>query len=74
VIERKLEGRIEIREGEQEDVSSYCLSSNKRRYWKFKEEALDHTLWRTRFGRGYVPVVRQTAKRMKCVIACNVIQ
>jgi hypothetical protein len=34
----------------------------KRRYWKLKEEALDHTLWRTHFGRGYRPVVRQTAE------------
>jgi len=25
-----------------------------------KEEVLDLTLWRTRFGRGYGPVVRQT--------------
>jgi hypothetical protein len=25
-----------------------------------KEETLDHTLWRTHFGRGYGPVVRQT--------------
>jgi hypothetical protein len=23
-------------------------------YWKLKEEALDRTVWRTRFGRGYV--------------------
>jgi hypothetical protein len=30
------------------------------RYWKLKEESLDRTLWRTRFGRGYGPVVRQT--------------
>jgi hypothetical protein len=29
-------------------------------YWKLKEEALVHTLWRTHFGRGYGPVVRQT--------------
>jgi hypothetical protein len=36
----------------------------KRRYWKLKEEALDHTLWRTRFGRGYGPVVRQTIEWM----------
>jgi hypothetical protein len=28
--------------------------------WKLKEEALDRTLWRTRFGRSYGPVVRQT--------------
>jgi hypothetical protein len=32
-----------------------------RGYWKLKEEALDRTLWRTRFGRGYGPVVRPTA-------------
>jgi hypothetical protein len=31
-------------------------------YWKLKEEAIrvDRTLWRTRCGRGYEPVVRQT--------------
>jgi hypothetical protein len=34
----------------------------KRRYWKLKEDVLDRTLWRTRFGRGYGPVVRQTAE------------
>jgi hypothetical protein len=34
----------------------------KRRYWNLKEEAVDHTLWRTHFGRGYGPVVRQTAE------------
>jgi len=27
-----------------------------------KEEALDRTVWRTRFGRGCGPVVRQTAE------------
>jgi len=30
------------------------------RYWKQKKQALDSTEWRTRFGRGYGPVVRQT--------------
>jgi hypothetical protein len=34
----------------------------KRRYWKFKEEVLDRTLWRIRFGRDYGPVVRQTTE------------
>jgi hypothetical protein len=33
-----------------------------RRYWKLKEETGDHILWKTRFGRGYGPVVRQTAE------------
>jgi hypothetical protein len=32
-----------------------------RRYWKLKEEAQDHTLWRTQFERGYGTVIRQTA-------------
>jgi hypothetical protein len=27
------------------------------RYWKFKGEAIDRTLWRTHCGRGYGPVV-----------------
>jgi len=30
-----------------------------RGYYKLKEEALDCTLWRTGFGRGCGPVVRQ---------------
>jgi hypothetical protein len=32
----------------------------KKRYWKLKEESLDRTLWITRFGRGYGPLLRQT--------------
>jgi hypothetical protein len=34
-----------------------------------KEEALDHSQWRSRFGRGYGPVVRQTAEWMKHSVA-----
>jgi len=36
----------------------------KRAYWKLKGEALDRTLWRIRFGRGYGPVARQTKEWM----------
>jgi hypothetical protein len=32
----------------------------KRGYWKLKEGALNRTIWRIRFGRGYIPVLRQT--------------
>jgi hypothetical protein len=33
-----------------------------------KEKALDRTVWRARFGRGFGPVVRQTAKwRNDCI-------
>jgi hypothetical protein len=32
-----------------------------RGYCKLKEEALDRTLWRTGFGRGYEPAMHTTA-------------
>jgi hypothetical protein len=34
----------------------------KRGYRKFKEEAIDRFLWRTRFARGCGPVIRQTGE------------
>ena len=34
----------------------------KRGYSHLKEEALDRTTWRARFGRFFGPVVRQTTK------------
>ena len=32
---------------------------DRRRYCHLKEEALDRTMWRNRFGGGFEPVVRQ---------------
>jgi hypothetical protein len=63
VIEGKLEGRIEMT-GRRGRMRKQLLDDlkEKRRYWNLKEEALDRTLWRTRFGRGYGPVVRQTTE------------
>jgi hypothetical protein len=34
----------------------------RRGYSHFKKEALDRTMWTARFGRGFGPVLRQTAK------------
>ena len=34
----------------------------RRGYSHLKEKALDRTIWRARFVRGFGPVVRQTAK------------
>jgi len=34
----------------------------RRGYSQLKEDALDRTVWRGRFGRGFGPVVRQTAE------------
>jgi hypothetical protein len=36
--------------------------NEKKGYSKLKEEALDGTLWRNGFGRGYGPVIRQTTE------------
>jgi hypothetical protein len=52
VTERNLEGRVEItaRRGRRHKQLLDDLKE-KRGYWKLKEEALDGTMWRTRFGR-----------------------
>jgi hypothetical protein len=65
VIEGQIEGRIEVT-GRRRRRRKQLLDDlkEKRRYWKLKEEALDRTLWRTRFGRGNRPVIRQTTERM----------
>jgi hypothetical protein len=61
VIERSIEGRIQLtgRRGRRRKQLLDDLKE-KRGYWKLKKEVLDRTLWRTRFGKGYGPVVRQT--------------
>jgi hypothetical protein len=52
-----------VQQYEKERVSSYSMTlGNKKILETEKEEALDRTLGRTRFGRGYGPVVRQTRK------------
>ena len=66
VIEGKLKGGIEVT-GRQRRRCRKLLDDLKerRRYSYLKEEALDRTMWRARFGRGFGPVVRQTNKWMK---------
>jgi hypothetical protein len=36
--------------------------NERRGYSHLKEEALDRTMWRAGLGRGFGPIVRQTAK------------
>jgi hypothetical protein len=38
----------------------------RRGYCHLKEEALDRTMWRTCFGRGFGPVVRQSIEENEC--------
>jgi hypothetical protein len=63
VSKGKIGGKIEVT-GRRRRRSKQLLDNLKenRGYWKLKEEALDRTVWRTRFGRGYGPVVRQTTE------------
>jgi hypothetical protein len=72
-IEGKIQGRIEMT-GRRKRRRKQLLDDlkEKRRHWKLKQEALDRTLWRTLFGRGFEPVVK-TDYRMNdrfCRSAC----
>jgi len=60
VIERKIEIRIGVKGIRGRRLMELLDDLKvKRRYCKFKEESLERTLWRTGFGRGCGPVVRQ---------------
>ena len=61
VIEGKIKGGIEVT-GSRGRKRRKLLDDLKERrgYSQLKEGALDRTMWRARFGRGFGPVVRQT--------------
>jgi len=63
VIEGKIKGRIEVT-GRRRGRRKKLLDDLKERraYSHLKEEALDRTKWRARFGRDFGPVLRQTTK------------
>jgi len=63
VTEEKIQGGIEVtvRQGRTRRKLLDDLKE-RRGYSHLKEEALDRTMWRVRFGRGFGPVVRQTTK------------
>jgi hypothetical protein len=63
VIEGRIQGEIEVtgRQGRRRRKLSDDLKE-KRGFSHLKEETLDRTMWRAGFGRGFGPVVRQTAK------------
>jgi len=60
-MERKIEGRRRERRRKQ----LLYDHEKKKGYRKLKEEALDRTLWRIRFGRGCGPVARRTTQWMR---------
>ena len=63
VTEGKIQGGIEVT-GRQGRRCRKLLDDLKERrgYSHLREEALDCTMWRARFGRGFGPVIRQTTK------------
>jgi hypothetical protein len=63
LIEGKMRGGIEVtgRRGRRRR-KLLCELKGRRGYSHLTEKDLDRTVWRDRFGRGFGPVVRQTAK------------
>jgi hypothetical protein len=63
MIEGNIKGGIEVT-GRRGRTRRKLLDDLKERrgYSHLKEEALDRAMWRSRFGRGYGPVMRQTAE------------
>ena len=61
--EGKIQGGIKVT-GRQGRRRTKLLDELKKRrgYSHLKEEVLDRTMWRARFGRGFGPVVRQTTE------------
>ena len=63
VIEGKIKGEVDVtrRRGRRRKKLLDDLK-DRRGYSHLKEEALDRTMWRNRFGRGFGPVVRQNTE------------
>jgi len=63
VTEGKIQGRIEVTGGQERRHRKLLDDLKERRgYCHLKEEALDRSMWRAGFGRGFGPVLRQTTK------------
>jgi hypothetical protein len=73
VIKGKIKGGIEVtgRRGRRRSKRLGDLKE-RRGYSHLKEEALNCTMWRACFGRGFGPVVRQATKRITYV--CDIIK
>ena len=59
VIEGKIKGDMEVARRRKKLLDDL---KDRRGYSHLKEEALDRTIWRNLFGRGFGPVVRQNTE------------
>jgi len=68
-IEGKIQGEIQVT-GRRRWRRKKLLDDIKERrgYFHLKKEVLDRTKWRTRFGRGFGPVVRRTTNGMNEIV------
>jgi hypothetical protein len=65
VTEGKIKGGIEVTGRRRRRCRKLLDDLKERRgYSHLKEEALDRSMWRAGFGRGFAPLVRQTTNRM----------
>jgi len=63
VIEGKIKGKMEVARRRRRRRKKLLDNLKDRRgYSDLKEEALDRTMWRHRFGGGFGPVVRQNTE------------
>jgi hypothetical protein len=62
VTEGMIQGGIEVTGRRGRRRRKLLDDLKERRYSHLKEKALDRTMWRARFVRGFEPVVRQTTK------------
>ena len=63
LLKERHKGGIEVTERQGRRCRKLLDDLKERRgYSHLKEEALDRSMWRARFGRGFEPVVRQTTK------------
>jgi hypothetical protein len=62
VVEGMIKGKTEVMGRRGRTRKQQLDDLKETRILKLKEEALDRTLWRTRFGRGSGPVLRRTAE------------
>ena len=74
VIEGKIKGEMEVtRRRGRRRKKLLCDLKDRRGYSHLKEEALDRTMWRHRFGGGFGPVVRQNTEWMnaQCIVVLD---
>ena len=72
-IEGKMKGEMEVTRGRgRRRRKLFDDLKDRIGYSHLKEEVLDRTIWRNRFGGGFGPVVRQNTEWMSCLIQKNV--